>query len=186
MATKRLSARESAFYAQIYSSARAGSMKELRRAGCSEDEAEEIFSDACIETMNEVDPISREFMEPQMVNAIKTICRWRLIDRRRHDRCIPLVSLTDMFSVGNTGTDETVADREALEVVLQAVRSLPERDQQVYSLRMLKGLDPEEIQLLVDISPRSYRKRFQRANKRVLALLMEREIGCEPGCERPT
>jgi DNA-directed RNA polymerase specialized sigma24 family protein len=112
-------------------------------------------------------------------------CRWRLIDRRRHDGCIPLVPLTDALSTDGAGTDEAAEYREVLAVVLRAVRSLPERDQQIYSLRMLRGFGLEEIQLLLDISPRSYRKRLQRTNKRVLAVLLERGIGGEPGCDRP-
>jgi len=186
MAKKRLSERESAFYARIYGPARAGSMKELRRAGCSELEAEEIFSEAFVAMMDKVDPFSRKFAEaePQLVSGIKKTCRWRLIDRRRHERSIPLVALTDACSVNGGEVDEVAAEREVLEVVLGAVRSLPERDQQIYSLRMWKGLDPQEIQLLVGVSPRSYRKRLQRANERVSAALMERRIGRGPGCDR--
>jgi DNA-directed RNA polymerase specialized sigma24 family protein len=174
---RRLNERESAFYARIYGPARAGSMRELRRAGCSEDEADDIFSGTFLETMSKVDPFSRKLAEAQLISGIKTTCQWRLIDRRRHDGCIPLVPLTDVYSVYGNGADELAAEREVLEVVLEAVRSLPERDQQIYSLRMWKGLDPEEIQLLLDVSPRSYRKGIQRANSRVSAALMERGIG---------
>jgi RNA polymerase sigma factor (sigma-70 family) len=185
MATRRLSERESAFYARIYGPARAGSMRELRRAGCSEDEADDIFSGAFFETMSKVDPFSMKLAEAQLVNGIKTTCHWRLIDRRRHDGSIPLVALTDVYSVSSDGADELAAEHEVLEMVLEAVRSLPEHDRQIYSLRMWKGLSPEEIQLLLDVSPRSYRKRIQRANERVLAALAEREVGRRPRCDRP-
>jgi RNA polymerase sigma factor (sigma-70 family) len=185
MMTKRLSKREAAFYARIYGPARAGSMRELRRAGCSEDEAEEIFSGAFSETMGKVDPFSRKFAEAQLVSGIKTTCHWRLISRRRRDRSIPLVALTDVYSVNGDGADELAAEREVLEVVREAVRSLPQRDQQIYALRMWKGLSPEEIQLLLGISLRSYRKRIQRANKRVLAALVERGIGRGSRRNRP-
>jgi RNA polymerase sigma factor (sigma-70 family) len=185
MATKRLSERESAFYARIYGPARAGSMRELQRAGCSEDEADDIFSGAFFETMSKVDPFSRKLAEAQLVNGIKTACRWRLIDRRRHDNSIPLVTLTDTSSINGNGVDELAVEHEVLEVVLEAVRSLPERDRQIFSLRVWKGLSPEEIQLLLDVSLRSYRKRIQRANERVSAALLERGIGRGPRCNRP-
>jgi DNA-directed RNA polymerase specialized sigma24 family protein len=73
------------------------------------------------------------------------------------------------------------AGREVLEVTHEALRSLPELDQQIYSLRVLRGLTPEEIRLLVQVSLRSYRKRLERANKRVLAALLKRGIGCGTG-----
>lgn len=177
MAMRRLSERESAFYARLYGPARAGSMRELRRAGCSEDEADDIFSGAFFETMSRIDPFSRKFAEAQLVNGIKTSCRWRLIDRRRRDRSIPLVTLIDTCFTDGNGADEPAAEHEALEVVLEAVRSLPERDQQIFSLRVWKGLSPGEIQHLLGVSLRSYRKRIQRANRRVSAALVERGIG---------
>jgi RNA polymerase sigma factor (sigma-70 family) len=185
MAARRLSKLESAFYARLYGPARAGSMRELRRAGCSEDEADDIFSGAFFETMSKVDPFSGKLAEAQLVSGIKKTCRWRLIDRRRADKSIPLGTLTDVGSANGWEADEVAAEREALGVVLEALRSLPECDQQIYSLRMLKGFTPEEIQPLVNVSLRSYRKRMQRANERVLAALLEHGIDRGPECDRP-
>jgi DNA-directed RNA polymerase specialized sigma24 family protein len=65
------------------------------------------------------------------------------------------VRLTDACSIDNNGADELAAEHEVLEVVLEAVRSLPERDRQIFSLRVWKGLSPEEIQLLLGLSLRS-------------------------------
>lgn len=186
MTTRRLSERESELYALLYGPARAGSMRELRKAGCSEDEAEEIFSGALLETMSKPDLFLKKLAEAQLVSGIKAMCQWRLIDRRRCDRPLSLEALTDVGSAKGGGADQVAAGHEVLEVVLDALRSLPERDRQIYSLRMLKGLAPEEIRLLVGVSSRSYRKRIQRANERVLAALLERGIGRGPGCDRPT
>jgi RNA polymerase sigma factor (sigma-70 family) len=160
-------------------------MRELRRAGCSEDEADDIFSGAFFETMSKVDPFSRKLAEAQLVKGIKATCHWRLIDRRRHDRSLPLGALDDASSAKGGGVDEVAVRHEVLKVVLEALRSLPEHDQQIYSLRMLKGLTPEEIQLLVNVSLRSYRKRIQRAKERVLAALLEHGIDSGPECDRP-
>jgi hypothetical protein len=60
-------------------------MKQLRRAGCSEDEAEEIFSGVLLETMAKPDPFPKKLVEAQLVSGIKKMCLWRLIDQRRDE-----------------------------------------------------------------------------------------------------
>lgn len=89
--------------------------------------------------MSRVDPFSRKLAEAQLVNGIKTACRWRLIDRRRREKFISPVPLIDTCFTDGNGVDEPAAEHEALEVVLEAVRSLPERDQQIFSLHLLSA-----------------------------------------------
>ena len=166
---RRLRVEEARFYAGVYSSARKGSLRELRRQGCSEEKAEELFAVAVAKVMESVDPIEREFTAPQMVNFIKRAC-WRcFIDARRQEPNEPILSGAVEGMRDEAGGPEEIAQgREAVAIGREALQMLPERDRIVFWQRYEMSLDPEEIQRNAGISKRTYRKIIQRANSRVL------------------
>ena len=182
---RKLRVEEARFYASVYSSARKGSLNELRRKGCSEEEAEEHFSVAFEKVMETVDPIAREFSAAQMVSFIKRAC-WRcLIDERRRRGLRPEVELSAIRSLSDASVespDEIAEEREAVAIGREALQMLSKRDRMIFRQRHQMNLSPEEIvQNIPGLSLRTYRKLIQRANTRVLDALERIEGGkrCE-------
>lgn len=177
----RLSAEAAKFYDDVYPSARAGCVHELRAVGCSEEEAEELFSAASLKVMDSVDLIARHFEPPQMVNLMKKSCRRLLIDGHRHEKVLGRVELNAADSTGGAGVDEVAEAHEAVARYREAVRSLDERERRILLL-CSQGFSPGEIrQLVPGLTPRSYRKLIERARKRARATLEGIEDGrlCE-------
>jgi len=169
---RKLSPAESSFYASVFSSARNGSLAELRQRGCSEEEAEEFFQTAFERVMETVNPIARKFSPPQMVNFIKRAA-WRcMIDERRRRGQRPEVELGTVHSLSDTSAespDEVAEEREAIAIGREALQMLSERDRLIFRQRHQMNLSPEEIlQNMPGLSLRTYRKIIQRANTRVL------------------
>jgi RNA polymerase sigma factor (sigma-70 family) len=169
---RRLGVEEASFYASVFNSARKGSLNELRRAGCSEEEAEELFSEAFRKVMETVDPIARGFSEAQMVNFIKRSC-WRLlIDERRRRGLRPEVEIGAVHSLSDASAEspeEVAEEREAIAIGKEALQMLSERDRVIFRQRHQMNLSPQEIlQNMPGLSLRTYRKVIQRANTRVL------------------
>ncbi|HEY5053447.1 MAG TPA: sigma-70 family RNA polymerase sigma factor [Solirubrobacterales bacterium] len=170
--SRKLRVEEARFYAGVYSSARKGSLNELRRKGCSEEEAEELFSIAFEKVMETVDPIARKFSAPQMVNFIKRTC-WRcFIDerRRRGQRTeIELGAIRSLSDASAESPEEIAQEREAVAIGREALQMLSERDRVIFRQRHQMNLSPEEIlQNTPGLSLRTYRKIIQRSNARVL------------------
>ncbi|HEU5105551.1 MAG TPA: sigma-70 family RNA polymerase sigma factor [Solirubrobacterales bacterium] len=182
---RRLSLAESSFYAGLYDSARRGSLAELRKTGCSEEEAEEFFQTAFERVMENVDPIEREFSAPQMVNFIKRTA-WRcMIDERRRRGQRPEVEIGTVHSLSDMNAespDEVAEEREAIAIGREALQMLSERDRLIFRQRHQMNLSPEEIlQNMPGLSLRTYRKIIHRANTRVLEAFEKIEGGsrCE-------
>jgi len=181
----KLSPEASRFYASVFSSAQKGSVAELRRRGCSLEEAEEFFSTAFEKVMGSVDPVARGFSAPQMVNFIKRAA-WRvMLDERRRRGQRPEVELGAVQSLSDAGAespDEVAEEREAVAIGREALQMLSERDRLIFRQRHQLDLSPEEIlQRTPDLSMRTYRKIIQRANDRVLSAFERIEAGkrCE-------
>jgi DNA-directed RNA polymerase specialized sigma24 family protein len=171
-ADRRLSLAEARFYAAVFGSARKGSLGELRRRGCGEEEAEEIFTAAFERVMETVDPIARGFTEAQMVSYVKRACWFRLIEERRRRGLRAEIGLGAILSLSDSSTpgpEELAEEREAVAIGREAVQMLSERDRSVFRQRHQMSLSPEEIlQNTPGLSLRTYRKIIQRANARVL------------------
>jgi RNA polymerase sigma factor (sigma-70 family) len=204
---RRLSLAEAQFYARVYDPARKGSLAELRRRGCDEQEAEELFAAAYAKVMESVDPIERCFSAPQMVRFVKRACCRRLIDERRQraQRAEPGARPPRLRPESPAEPPAELAEeREAVAIGREALAMLPERDRLVFTRRHLQGLAPEEIVAETPgLSMRTYRKVIQRANARVLeaygrieagercaemrdALLRRYAVGESPAAERRT
>jgi RNA polymerase sigma factor (sigma-70 family) len=156
---RKLSPAASSFYARVYSSARNGSLAELRRGGCSEEEAEEFFQTAFERVMKSVDPVDRGFSSPQMVNFIKRSA-WRcMIDERRRRGQRPEVEIGTVLSLSDTSAespDEVAEEREAIAIGREALQMLSERDRLIFRQRHQMNLSPEEImQNMPGLSPRT-------------------------------
>jgi RNA polymerase sigma factor (sigma-70 family) len=169
--TRTLSVAEAQFYARVYDPARKGSLAELRRRGCDDQEAEDLFSATYAAVMESVDPIERCFSAPQMVQLIKRACWRRLVDERRRlilreepgpkPRPLRRESPTE-------SPPELAEEREAVAIGREAMATLSERDRIVFLRRHLLGMLPEEILAETPgLSRRTYRKVIQRANARV-------------------
>lgn len=183
MRGRTLSPAAGRFYESIFEAARKGVLGELRRSGCSQEEAEEFFSIALEKVMGGVDPVARGFSQPQMVNFLKRAA-WRvMIDERRRRR--PEVELGEVRSLSDAGVegpDEVAVEREAVAIGREALQALSDRDRLVFRQRHELGLSPEEIlEQTPGLSMRTYRKLIGRANERVLAAFQDIEGGgrCE-------
>lgn len=169
---RRLSVPEARFYAAVFSSARKGSLAELRRAGCEEEEAEDAFTAAFERVMERVDPIARGFSEAQMVGYVKRTCWTELLAERRRRGLRTEIELGKLRALDDpTSPDpgEIAETREALAIGREAVQMLPQKDRLVFRQRHQMNLSPEEIlRNTPGLSPRAYRRALQRANARVL------------------
>jgi RNA polymerase sigma factor (sigma-70 family) len=178
---RRLSVAEAQFYARVYGSARKGSLAELRRRGCTEQEAEETFADAFAQVMESVDPIAREFSAAQMVSFVKRTC-WRcMIDERRRGELRGELEASGLGARPEAGAEtpgELAEEREAVAVGREALATLSERDRAVFRRRHLLGMTPEEVvRETPGLSMRNYRLIVQRANARVLEAFARIEAG---------
>ena len=85
-----------------------------------------------------------------------TTARNLAIDRIRRDQIIGIEPLTEIerLSVFEDvpGVSETVGRRQELELLTQAIQSLPERCRQVLTLRKIYGLSQREIAAQLGIS----------------------------------
>ena len=85
-----------------------------------------------------------------------TTARNLAIDRIRRDKIIGIEPLTEIerLSVFEDvpGVSETVGRRQELELLTQAIQSLPERCRQVLTLRKIYGLSQREIAAQLGIS----------------------------------
>jgi DNA-directed RNA polymerase specialized sigma24 family protein len=176
-ARRRLSLAEAEFYARVYDPARRGSLAELRRRGCDEQEAEELFAASYAKVMESVDPIEREFSSVQMVRFVKRACWHRLVDERRR-RIVRSEPPPRPAESPTEQPGELAEERETVAAGREALAMLPERDRLIFLRRHLLGMLPEEIVAETPgLSMRTYRKIIQRANVRVLAAFERIEAG---------
>jgi DNA-directed RNA polymerase specialized sigma24 family protein len=180
-ARRTLSVAEAQFYARVYDPARKGSLAELRRRGCEEQEAEDLFAAAYATVMESVDPIERRFDAPQMVQLVKLACWRRLVDERRR---LVLRDESDVklppprYESPAESPSELAEEREAVAIGREAMSMLSERDRLVFLRRHLLGMLPEEILAETPgLSRRTYRKVIQRANTRVREAFERIETG---------
>lgn len=168
----KLSVGAAHYYARIYAAARAGCLSDLRRAGCSEEDAQDIFAATLERIMRKFDPTEATYAPQQMVALLKKACRQKLIDERRHRgvlKMVPLEEAGSRFDGGSESPPEAVETREAVAMGREAISSLPERDQAIFFQRHKLNLTPDEIlRRNPGLSRRTYRKIMQRANARAL------------------
>ncbi len=169
------------YYARIYGPARAGCLAGLRRAGCTEEEAEEIFATTLERIMGKFDPTDSPYAPAQMVSLLKKACQQKLIDERRHRSVLRMVPLEEAAGHADVAADspaEAAERHEAVAIGREAIDSLPERDRHLFLQRHQLHLSPEEIlRRNPGLSRRTYRKLIQRANARALKTFEEIDSG---------
>jgi DNA-directed RNA polymerase specialized sigma24 family protein len=180
---RTLSPAASRFYESVFDATRKGVLGELRRRGCSQEEAEEFFAMALEKVMRNVDPVARGFSKPEMVNFLKRAA-WRVMidERRRRHPEVELSEVGSLTDAGAVGPEEVAVDREAVAIGREALHALSERDRLIFRQRHELGLSPEEIlERTPGLSMRTYRKLIGRANERVLTAFQAIEGGrrCE-------
>jgi len=182
---EKLTAESAAFYARVYGAARAGCLSDLRKVGCGEEEAEEIFAASFERVMQKHDPIAQEFLPSQMVVLLKKACRERLIDERRHAGLLRQVPVDDARGAHDTSSaspPETAETKEAVAMGREAIASLSSRDRKLFFQRHQLGLSPDEILAKnPGLSRRTYRKVLQRANARALKAFVAIDSGARCG-----
>ncbi|MGE5281813.1 MAG: sigma-70 family RNA polymerase sigma factor [Chloroflexota bacterium] len=178
---RRLSLAEAQFYARVFDPARRGSLAELRRRGCDEHEAEELFAAAFEKVMEAVDPIERRFSASQMVRFVKRACCRRLIDEDRRHALWARPGARPPRLRPESPTEapgELAEEREALAIGREALATLSERDRLIFTSRHLRGMEPGEIVAEIPgLTLRTYRKVIGRANARVLETYGRIEAG---------
>jgi RNA polymerase sigma factor (sigma-70 family) len=181
-----LSAGAAHYYARVYGAARAGCLAELRRAGCREEEAEDIFATTLERIMGKFDPTGSTYAQAQVVSLLKKACLQKLVDERRHRgvlRMVPLEEAANRADESAGSPAEVAEKREAVAMGREAIDSLPARDRRLFLQRHQLRLTPEEIQRAnPGLSRRTYRKVIHRANARALAAFEEIQSGSR--CER--
>lgn len=176
-----LSVEAAHYYARIYAPARAGCIAALRRAGCGEADAEDIFAATLERIMRKFDdPESSPYAPAQTVALLKKACLQKLIDERRHRDVLDFVPLEDAGARAGEGTGpaEAAEGREAVAIAREAIASLSDRDRALFYQRHLLELTPQEIiRRNPGLSERTYRKVIWRANARALRAFEEIEEG---------
>jgi len=165
----RLSVEAAHHFARVYGAARAGCLSELRRAGCPEEEAEEIFAATFERIMRRRDPPREGFSVAQTVALLQRACRQKLSDERHHRDVLKLVPLAEAASRPDPETrpPETAERHEATEIAREALSGIPERDRRIFLQRHQLDLSPAEVlRRNPGLSSRTYRKILQRARSR--------------------
>jgi RNA polymerase sigma factor (sigma-70 family) len=170
------------FYERVFEPARNGCMRELRKKGCSEDLAEDIFSTALLKVIDGAgDLMKREFSAPQMVNYLKAACRTSLIDHHRHRRVLTEVGLDKAGPLSDASAalpDEVAEDRATVTAARKAIDGLPERERLIFCQRNLMDRSPEEIQQSFPaLTSRAYRRILQHANAHAFEMFDRIEAG---------
>ncbi len=81
-------------------------------------------------------------------------------------------------------TPEAVARRQELEILQEALQSLPERCRQVFTLRRLHGVPQKEIAARLGISEKTVENHSLHALQRCVAFFREREALANPAASR--
>ena len=165
----RLSVEAAHHFARVYGAARAGCLSDLRRAGCTEEEAEEIFAATFERIMRRRDPPREGFSVAQTMALLKRACRQKLTDERRHRDVLKLVPLEEAASRADSATSPAgeAERREEVEIAREALSGISARDRRVFLQRHHLDLSPEEVLYRnPGLSPRTYRKLIQRARLR--------------------
>lgn len=181
-AAEGLSVEAAHYYARIYAPARAGCVAALRRAGCGEADAEDIFAATLERIMRKFDdPAGSPYGPAQTVALLKKACLQKLIDERRHRDVLKLVPLEEEAgarAMESAGPAEAAEEREAVEIGREAIASLPDRDRALFYQRHQLELTPQEIvRRNPGLSERTYRKVIWRANARAMRAFEEISSG---------
>ncbi len=113
-------------------------------------------------------------------NYLFATARNAAVDRVRHNGVIPMESLEDNAEVdvlqSETGVVEAVSRDQELQILRDAMTSLPTRCRQVFTLRKLYGLPHAEIARQLGISPKTVDVQINKAMRLCAAYLRARGL----------
>lgn len=92
------------------------------------------------------------------------------IDRFRRRKIVAIESVADLAALpvidDRPGVVDTISTQEELELLTEAVRTLPARCRQVFTLRLLYGLSQKEIAARLQLSPHTVKAQLAKGMRR--------------------
>ena len=105
------------------------------------------------------------------------VARNLALDRVRHREVVPTESLAEneALSVLEEGgsTPEIIAHNQELELLTEAIQSLPERCRQIFTLRKVYGLSQAEIALQLGVSENTISAQLTIGVKKCMAFMLQ-------------
>ncbi len=105
------------------------------------------------------------------------VARNLALDRFRHRAVVPTESLVENEALAvleeGRGTPETIAHNQELELLTEAIQSLPDRCRQIFTLRKVYGLSQEEIAGQLGISENTVSAQLTIGVKKCMAFMLQ-------------
>ena len=143
----------------------------LRRTGSPADAAD-VASEVFLVVWRRREEVpGRNDFRPWLFGVARNV----LLNHRRGERRRERLGTLLLSAVGEQHTDtaDVVVDRDQHQVLIAAVRSLPEPDRELVTLVSWEGLSPAEAAVALQMNPVTARVRLHRARKRLRAALEE-------------
>ena len=145
----------------------------LRRTGSPSDAAD-VASEVFLVVWRRRDEVpSRDDFRPWLYGVARNVLLNHRRGKRRRERLGALL----LSAVGEQHPDtaDVVVDRDQHQVLIDAVRGLPEPDRELVTLVSWEGLSPAEAAVALQMNPVTARVRLHRARKRLRASLEEQK-----------
>ncbi len=171
--------RSARLYEELWRPARA-LVRRAFRGAFTEDEVEDIYSNAWVGTLRALERRHRELGDEEVRKYVLTAVAHHASKEIRRRRRRPVSPLEGARAVADDALppDETAAKREQSRVARDVLSSLPPRRRAVMLLRYGWGLEPKQVCGLVKgLSPRAYRKEITRGVDEIAAKLRRVESG---------
>ena len=104
------------------------------------------------------------------------VARNLALDRFRHREVVPTESLVENEALAvleeNGGTPEIIAHNQELELLTEAIQSLPDRCRQIFTLRKVYGLSQAEIAKQLGVSENTVSAQLTIGVKKCMAFML--------------
>ncbi len=105
------------------------------------------------------------------------VARNLALDRHRHRQVVPTESLAEnealAVSDDEQGTPEIIAHNQELELLTEAIQSLPDRCRQIFTLRKVYGLSQPEIAEKLGVSENTVSAQLTIGVKKCMAFMLQ-------------
>src|SRR4051812_41136876 len=145
----------------------------LRSHFKTEDDLDDLVQEAYVRLLR-----AREGGEVKSPKAfLFAVARNLAVDRLRHRQIVPIESLveSEALSVLEEGrsTPETIAHNQELELLTEAIQSLPDRCRQIFTLRKVYGLSQAEIAAQLGVSENTVSAQLTIGVKKCMAFMLQ-------------